>query len=272
MIFYRTRDDLTEAAEGGDAQAQYELALCLMTGFCKGERIEVDSPQAFSWLMKAAEQGHAVAMENIGRAFLRGYVGADASSRFLHIDRAAARDWLLKAAVAGAPGACRELGMFYRYEDPHKAAEYFYKAAYYFGDTLALRYYAEALLTGDGIAQDTEAGRKVLASALSMDPDLTVPDALALSAAYDMPVEAPTEGAAQDTCRARAQAYYLTALQRRAEAGDPAGQHELAMRLYLGDGLAQDLPAARDWLARSAEGGYVPAVRQVEALSRLIRH
>jgi len=272
MIFYRTRTDLAEAAEGGDAQAQYELAIGLMTGFCKGEKIDIDGPQAFGWLMKAAEQGHAAAMENIGRAFLQGYVGLDAGNRFLRIDRPLARDWLLKAAVAGAAGACRELGMFYRYEDPHKATAYFYKAAYYFGDTLALRYYAEALLTGDGINQDTAAGRQVLASALSMDADLTAADAMMLSAAYEMPIEAPQDTAAQDACRARAQSYYLTALQRRAAAGDAAGQHELSMRLYLGDGLAQDLAAARDWLARSAEGGYAPAIRQTEALARLVRH
>lgn len=267
MIFYRTRDDLAEAADSGDAEAQYELALGLMTGFCKGEKIDIDSPQAFGWLMKAAEQGHAAAMENIGRAFLRGYVGADAGNRFLRIDRAVARDWLLKALVAGAAGACRELGLFYRYEDPHKAAEYFYKAAYYFGDTLALRYYGEALLKGDGVAQDKEAGRKVLSSALSMDPDLTAEDAAALGTEYGLEVQMPDDGA-----KARAQAYYLSALKRRAEAGDPAGQHELAMRLYLGDGLAQDMAAARGWLARSAEGGYPPAALQMEALARLTRH
>ncbi|MDP2206917.1 MAG: hypothetical protein Q8K65_11485 [Alphaproteobacteria bacterium] len=272
MILYRTHAELAEAAESGDMQAQYELAIGLMTGFCKGEKIDVDSPQAFGWLMKAAEQGHAAAMENIGRAFLHGYVGVDAGNRFLRIDRAVARDWLLKAVVAGAAGACRELGIFYRYEDPHKAAEYFYKAAYYFGDTLALRYYAEALLTGDGVDQDTAAGRKVLASALSMDADLTAADAMMLAAAYEMPIEAPADTAAQDACRARAQIYYMTALQRRAAAGDPAGQHELAMRLYLGDGLAQDMAAARNWLARAAEGGYPPAQRQVEALARLVRH
>jgi len=267
MIFYRTRDDLAEAAEGGDAHAQYELALGLMTGFCKGEKIERDSAQAFGWLMKAAEQGHAVAMENIGRAFLTGYVGVDAGNRFLRIDRAVARDWLLKALVAGAAGACRELGLYYLYEDPHKAAEYFYKAAYYFGDTLALRYYGEALLKGDGIDQDREAGRAVLVSALSMDTDLTAEDAAALRAEYDIDIQAPDADA-----KARAQAYYLTALQRRAEAGDPSGQHEMAMRLYLGDGLAQDMAAARDWLARSAAGGYAPAQRQMEALARLTRH
>jgi uncharacterized protein len=272
MIFYRTYEDLAEAAESGDADAQYECALGFMTGFCKGKDVGIDSAAAFLWLMKAAEQGHAAAMENIGRAFLHGYVGADAGTRFLRIDRAAARDWLLKAMVAGAPGACRELGLFYRYEDPHRATEYFHKAAYYFGDTLALRYYAEALLTGEGIAQDREAGHKVLSSALSMDPDLTPAEAAMLSAAYGIAVAVPAEGDAREACRARAQEYYLMALQRRAEAGEPAGQYELAMRLYLGDGLKQDQAAARDWLARSAEGGYAPALRQAEALSRLTRH
>ncbi|HCS22144.1 MAG TPA: hypothetical protein PLW48_11915 [Alphaproteobacteria bacterium] len=272
MKIYRDFEELSDAAEAGDADAQYELALGHMTGYCKGQVLTPSGAAAFGWMMKAAEQEHAAAMENIGRVYIHGFMGVDAGNRFLHVDRAAGLSWLQKAVVAGAAGACRELGLFYRYDDAHKAAEYFYKAAYYFGDTLALRYYAVALYYGDGIAQDEEAGRKVMLSALSMDADVTVEEADDISRAFGIEAAAPADDAARQTRRARAEGYYLAALKRRAEAGDPAGQYELALRYYLGRGIAQDMTAARGWLARAAEGGYAPAKRQLAALAAQTVH
>ena len=56
MIFYRNLDELTAAAEAGDANAQYELAMGHITGFCKGQAVEVSSIHAYNWMMLAAEQ------------------------------------------------------------------------------------------------------------------------------------------------------------------------------------------------------------------------
>lgn len=272
MKIYHSLDDLLAAAETGDADAQYELGLGYITGICKGETVGIDGTQAFTWMMQAAEQGHAAAMENIGHAYLHGFMGIDATRRFLRIDREKGLEWLQKAAVAGAAGACRALGLFFRYDDPHKATGYFFKAAYYFGDTLALRYYGEALFKGDGITEDRDAARQVLLSALSMDDTLTRQDAAALKQEYGVAAEAPADDAARADRRARAEAYYLAALARRAEAGDPAGQYELALRHYLGRGVPQDMAAARDWLGRAAEAGYAPARKQQEALAGVVRH
>ena len=272
MIFYRTLEDLTEAAEAGNADAQYELAMGYITGICKGQMVDVSSADAYNWMMLAAEQGHATAMENIGRGYLNGYIGIAVSRQQIPINRKTALSWLQKALVAGAPGAGRELGHYYRYEDPFKAAEYFYKAAYYFGDTLALRYYGEALLKGDGIDQDEAAGRKVLASALSMESGYDAEDAVRMSAEYGFnvtPVGDDEDRAARDK---RAADYYLAALQRRAAAGEPAGQHELALRYYLGNGVAQNMAQARAWLEKSAAGGYAPAVKQMESLQSRTLH
>lgn len=271
MIFYSTIDSLQEAAENGDAAAQYEWALGLMSGFCKGQAVTPDGAQAYGWFMKAAEQGHGPAMENIGRAFLNGYMGLDVQNRFLRIDRAAAQEWLQRAVVAGAAGACRELGLFFRFTDPHQACGYFYKAAYYFGDVLALRYYGEALLKGEGTAQDTDAARAVLSSALSMDADMDADEAVHLSAAYGITVTAPVDETARQAAATRARDYYLQALQRRAAAGDPTAQHDLGLRFCLGDGLAQDLTQGQDWLQKSAAAGYAPAVQRLAALGALLR-
>ena len=272
MIFYRTLEDLTEAAEAGQADAQYEIAMGHITGFCKGQVAEVDSARAYNWMMLAAEQGHAAAMENIGRMCLNGYIGISASHQQAPINRAAGLSWLQKALVAGAPGACRELGLYYRYEDPFKAAEYFYKAAYYFGDTLALRYYGEALLKGDGVDQDEEAGRKVLASALSMESGHDAEDTARMSDDYGFAITPVTDDEDRAARDKRAADYYLAALQRRAAAGEPAGQHELALRYYLGNGVAQDMAQARVWLEKSANGGFAPAIRQIETLQNRTRH
>lgn len=272
MMFYRSLDELTAAAEAGDAHAQYELAMGYVTGFCKGQAVEVSSSHAYNWMMLAAEQGHASAMENIGRAYLNGYIGIGVSRQQMPVNRKDALSWLQKALVAGAPGACRELGLYYKYEDPFKAAEYFYKAAYYFGDTLALLYYGEALLKGDGVDQDAAAGRKVLASALSMDADYTADDAARMSSEYGLSVTPVGDDQDRAERMQRAAEYYLAALQRRAAAGEPAGQHELALRYYLGNGVLQDMTQARAWLEKSAAGGYAPAIKQMQALQSRTLH
>lgn len=272
MKIYRDFDALFEAAEAGDADAQYELALGHMTGYCKGQVLTPSGAAAFGWMLKAAEQEHAAAMENIGRAYMSGFMGPNAGERFLTVNREEGLSWLQKAAVAGAAGACRELGLYYRYDAPHKAAEYFYKAAYYFGDTLALRYYGQALYHGDGVAADKDAGRKVICSALSMDADLTAAEAQELEQEYGITVTIPADDAARQECRQRADDYYLTALKRRAEAGDPAGQYELALRYYLGRGTAPDMTAARAWLERAAQSGHAAAIRQMAAQAAQTRH
>lgn len=271
MILETDIDVLQEAAENGDAAAQYEWALGLMTGFCKGQSVPLDGVQAYGWFMKAAEQGHGPAMENIGRAYLQGYMGLDVQNRFLRIDRAAAQSWLQRAVVAGAAGACRELGLLLRFTDAHQACGYFYKAAYYFGDVLALRYYGEALLKGEGTAQDTDAAQAVLSSALSMDADMDAEEAARLSEEYGIAVTAPADEATRQAAAQRAQVYYLQALQRRAAAGEPTAQHDLGLRFCLGHGVEQDVTQGQAWIAKSAAAGYAPAAQRLAALEALLR-
>lgn len=272
MIFYQDLQAVTDAADAGEPEAQYELALGYITGFCRGEAIPPDSTLAYHWMIQAAEQGHASAMESIGRAFMNGYIGLDAGRHQMRIDRGAALSWLQKALVAGAPEACRSLGLYYRYEDPHKAVEYFYKAAYYYGDVQALRYYGEALCKGDGAAQDEDAGRQVLCSAFAMDDDVSAEDAAQVLAAYGCRVVPVTDEADRADRRQKAEEYYITALRRRALAGDPAGQYELAMRFYLGRGMVQDMTQACLWLQKAATAGYAPAARQMAAMDSIVRH
>lgn len=47
-------DDLKSRAEGGDAEAQYQLGLCYLTGTCRAKQFSA----AAKWFRLAAEQGH----------------------------------------------------------------------------------------------------------------------------------------------------------------------------------------------------------------------
>lgn len=57
-----------KAAEGGDAQAEYELG----EFYYKGQQTTKDLTQALNWLEKASLQGHANAQNQLGLMFFRG--------------------------------------------------------------------------------------------------------------------------------------------------------------------------------------------------------
>src|SRR5436190_6049937 len=55
-----------KAAEQGNANAQYNLALCYKNG------VEKDEQKAIEWYQKAAEQGYASAQNNLGWCYQHG--------------------------------------------------------------------------------------------------------------------------------------------------------------------------------------------------------
>jgi hypothetical protein len=57
-----------EAAENGDADAQYRLGQI----YASGEGVPEDDTKAFKWFKKAAEQGYAIAQNNLGNAYRHG--------------------------------------------------------------------------------------------------------------------------------------------------------------------------------------------------------
>lgn len=84
---------LREAAEAGDADAQFRLAQTLFNG---PEAVR-DEAQARIWLNRAAEQGHADAQFMLGTMYQHG--------RGVERDLAAARSWFQRAAASGHTGA-----------------------------------------------------------------------------------------------------------------------------------------------------------------------
>lgn len=89
------------AAEAGDADAQFSLAL----RYAAGLGVPQDAARAAEWCRRAAEQGHVDSQFNLGQAYARGDgVPHDAA-------RGAA--WLRKAADQGHADAQTTLGVMY---------------------------------------------------------------------------------------------------------------------------------------------------------------
>ena len=62
-------EELTRAAERGDAESQFDLGFMYATGF--GD-FEADRAEALTWYRRAAEQGLAQAQSALGGAYARG--------------------------------------------------------------------------------------------------------------------------------------------------------------------------------------------------------
>ena len=89
------------AADDGQADAQFNLALCLK----RGEGVAKDEAAAAVWFRKAADQGGALAQTNLGFAYYLGE-GLDA-------DPAQAVTWWHRAAAQGESTAQHNLGCCY---------------------------------------------------------------------------------------------------------------------------------------------------------------
>ena len=91
-------DKCLEAAEQGDAEAQYMVGKCYLTG----EGTEKNKIIAFRWFKKSAEQGHAKAQYETGLCYLEGK-GTEVESL----------EWYKKAAEQGYAEAQYKVGNAY---------------------------------------------------------------------------------------------------------------------------------------------------------------
>ena len=94
-------DTVRQAADQGDAAAQYNLGLM----YTNGEGVLEDDAEAVRWFRLAAEQGHAKAQLNLG--------GMYALGRGLPKDDAEAVRWFQLAAEQGYAKAQGALGAMY---------------------------------------------------------------------------------------------------------------------------------------------------------------
>ena len=94
-------ESFREAAEDGNADAQFNLGLM----YLKGEGVDEDYAQALEWFTKSAEQGNVRAETNLARMYAQGKGVAP--------DYGTAVSWFRKAADQGYPDAQYSLGVLY---------------------------------------------------------------------------------------------------------------------------------------------------------------
>lgn len=158
-----------KAAEQGNAEAQYNVALC----YYLGDGVEEDKRTAFNWFLKAAEQGDAEAQCYVGYYYDEGKGGAVEENKKI------AFEWYLKAAeqdnalaqslVAGlyALGEGTEKNKTEAFNWGLKAAEH--------GDAEMQCIIAYSYALGEGVKQNkTEAFKWFLKAAKQGDTDAQI--------------------------------------------------------------------------------------------------
>lgn len=141
---------LRQAAEQGDAVAQFQLG----TAYYTGQSVQQDFQEAIKWYRKVAEQGFAIAQHNLGLAYSRG--------EGVPQDDKQAAYWYRKAAEQGDRRAQNNLGNLYRMgkgvpQDYVEAIKWYRKSAEQ-GNPIAQYNLSVAYDLGQGVPQNkTEA-------------------------------------------------------------------------------------------------------------------
>lgn len=234
-----------------------------------------DYKNAVAWYLKAAEQGHPIAQDHLGRCYQNGFgVTRDAKAAVTWYQKAAdigyadaqyhlgclyyfsqyiskpPKFWLMFAAAQGHVDAQFELAK-HLYSDPKVSTIWFHRAAVnghaeaqY---TLALRYQS-----GIGTAQNTEAA--IFWYHRAAEQEYTQAQ-IALGYLYESGYIV-----AQDLNVAFAWFY------RAAKNGDSLGQYQVAAYYEYGNGVEQNLEEAKKWYQTAYENGKIDAQLSLERL------
>jgi len=89
IVRHNSIDELTEDANKGNADAQYELGMHYKNGSYNDDQ-KPDAKQAIFWLSKAAENGDLLAMKELSEIYSKGLLGVEK-------DTEKARYWLTKS-------------------------------------------------------------------------------------------------------------------------------------------------------------------------------
>ena len=216
---------LTVAAEGGQAEAQYQLYLFMV----KSSMVDYKSRSALDWLQSAAESGFADAQYELGRNLIQGnqQLGIERNSKN-------ARQWWEKAADNGHGRAMEELAWRYTQgtedfpRDPVRAISLLEKIA-------------------DGYRQGHYGLPENQQMASSRQKQAEDINALEGRAARGDPEALTTIGRQLLKCQTtRTQG--ITLLEKVAAQGDAQIQYELgAIFLFGRHGIAQNLEMGRKW-------------------------
>lgn len=95
-----------KAAAQGDAEGEFGLG----SMYAAGEGVKRDPAEARKWIARAAEKGHAAAINALAEAYIKGGLGVDEKQR----SGAEALVWVRRAADSGYVPAMEQLAVAYR--------------------------------------------------------------------------------------------------------------------------------------------------------------
>ena len=226
-------DQLRQAAEQGDAEAQNKMGFM----YANGERVPEDAREAVKWYRKAAAQGYAKAQFNLGVMYGKGEGVAED-------DREAVK-WYRKAAEQGYASAQFNLGNMYLRgegvaEDDREAVKWYRKAAAQ-GYAKAQSNLGNRYGKGEGVAEDDREAVKWYRKAAEQGD---AGGQINLGLMYSR-----GEGVPEDD--QEAVKWYRKA----AEQGDARGQINLGLMYSRGEGVPEDDREAVKWYRKAAEQG-----------------
>ncbi len=252
-------NQLLAAAESGDSEAQYELAVAYAEGR-GGVDDDERTKQVLLWATRAANQGHPGAMAELG-------------SFYMGTDDVMALRWLRSAAAHAHGGAQGNLGYMYQHghgvpRDEAEAAR-LYRLAAEQGFAQAQHNLGVMYLNGQGVPKDTaEAVRWFRLAA-----DQGHPDAVAALGRTEPAHTLPSSPGAEERIDAEEQyrlgqrynyevedyaeaaRWYRLA----AEQGHAGAQYSLGLIYAMGRGVEQDYAEAAQWYRLAAEQGHTGA-------------
>ena len=224
-------------AEGGEAAAQYNLALC----YYKGVGVAKDFSEATKWYRKAAEQGLVQAQYSLGSFYAS---GTGTNKNF-----AEAVNWYRKAAEQGHANAQYCLGLHYYKgygvsKDLLEAVKWYRKAADQ-GIVRAQYNLGGCYRDGEGVIKDLAEAAKWYRKAA---------DQGYANAQYELGLSYENgEGVAKNG-RLAAEWY-----RKAAEQGDADAQNNIGLCYVKGDGVAEDFVEAHRWFNLASVQGDVTA-------------
>ena len=169
---------IEQAAEAGDAEAQFKLGAL----YANGKGVAQDSKQAMHWLRAAAKQGWVAAMTLLGWCHARG--------EGFPLDPGKSHHYYSAAAEQGDPDAMCALGDLYQHgaggiEPNPQAMLYWYQQAAQQGHPKAQYMLGTLLASGQGVTQNDEAAFQWLTLAIINGSEAAQKELAMLSARTD---------------------------------------------------------------------------------------
>jgi len=173
-----TIPEIEQAAEAGDAEAQFKLGAL----YANGKGVKQDSKVAAQWLRKAAKQGNSPAQTLLGWC----YAGGNGVSR----NMGEALEWYSKAAEQGDTDAMCSLADLYiegqaGIEQNTRAALKWYETAANLGHPKAQYLLGKLLAEGKLVQQNDEAAFQWLTLAIMSDSEAAQQELAMLTARLD---------------------------------------------------------------------------------------